>query len=79
MNRIYNVYQVLSVSDMSKGPMTPIVMCKEHAKIYKELVKRDPTCYVFKSRKTSWFCLWCDEPEGLEMLKRELLDEENSH
>lgn len=75
MNRIYNVYQVLSVSDMFKGPMTPIVMCKEHAKIYKELVKRDSTCFVYKSRKTDMPCLWCEEPEGLEIIKKGLLDD----
>ncbi len=55
--------------------MTPIVMCKEHAKIYKELVKRDSTCFVYKSRKTDMPCLWCEEPEGLEIIKKGLLDD----
>lgn len=78
-NRIYNIYEVVTPGDMSHGPHTQIILCKEHAKKYKQLVKKDPTVYMFKAsifqqRKTDLPCFWCEEPEEFEKLEKEMED-----
>jgi hypothetical protein len=57
---------------MVSGPKTQLVLCKEHWKRYKLLLKKDPGTYAFKAwgGKTELPCLWCENPEGFETMER---------
>jgi hypothetical protein len=78
MNRIYNVYLVRDPSEMYSGPKTQVVLCEEHWKRYKLLLKKDPTTHALKAwfGKTSRECYWCEEPESFEALENKLISKE---
>jgi len=56
MNRVYNAYLARDFREMVSGPMIQIVLCKEHWKRYKLLLKKDSGTYAFKGPKTEVPC-----------------------